>query len=310
MAALTDSPASIQLPEELTRSTQQDTSPPRRRINDALAPVTTLEQRTRRKRVITTIYIVFIPAVLLTTVLTLLVLTSTSVEETGIATINLNWQKLPETDRRVILHHVNLSQSIRGGIETAIFTTPSAIETAAKKVEFNQSLDDDLFPYRISLGTQKLCTKIHKKPNECHQLPVNVSNILPKSIQTKFEDAVESFQSLGEPASSQGAITPLITIGLVLALTALLTPLIIARWPWPCYRRVKQTVMLTASLACLVCFSVSAGIIYALQSALQTRVTGISFVQDVSLGPAGRLSLGATCCAVIIMGCSLAVKTL
>ncbi|KAA8652804.1 uncharacterized protein ATNIH1004_001709 [Aspergillus tanneri] len=205
MAALTGSPASNQLPEELTQSTQEASSTPRRRINDTLAPIIMLEQITRRKRAITTIYIVFIPAVLLTTVLTLLVLTSTSVEETGIATINLNWQKLPETDHRVILHHVNLSQSVSNGSETATFTAPSAMETATEKVECNRSLDNDLFPYRISLGTEKLCTQIHQKPKEYRQLPVNVSYVLPKLIQTKFEDTVGRFQSMGRACFLAGS---------------------------------------------------------------------------------------------------------
>ncbi|KAI9923407.1 hypothetical protein ASPWEDRAFT_188509 [Aspergillus wentii DTO 134E9] len=300
-----------------------------RRAAAALDPITmsaTAKSRKQRARIFSGT--ILLAGTLATAVLAIILLANPSVKQGGIATFPMDWGHLGINVEQRGLPFPPDSPNIPGTVESAAQDGVTAVETqgiaaasamtsAAESIataapHLPLGLAGVDLPKQLSIGTRMMCAQYRSDHQKCHQLPIEFSQIFPDPQLPLLGDTVRSFERLGEMIVTKvmGAAQHAVEAGLALAVVDMLTAFFFIQPSWARCRWVKWTILVLLSIACLACFLVSTSIIFVLQAKLGDLPTNTPFVESVHPGAAGRYSLGATCCAVVMFGCNLALAAL
>ncbi|KAI9923351.1 hypothetical protein MW887_010487 [Aspergillus wentii] len=308
-----------------------------RRAAAALDPITmsaTAKSRKQRARIFSGT--VLLAGTLATAVLAIMLLANSSVKQSGIASLSVsdagyyNWdyatlmiainafatrvafstRDIPGTVESAAQDGVTAVETQGIAVASAVTNAAESIATAAPHLPLGLAGAD--LPKQLSIGTRMMCAQYRSDHQKCHQLPIEFSQIFPDPQLPLLGDTVRSFERLGEMIVTKvmGAAQHAVEAGLALAVVDMLTALFFIRPSWAQCRWAKWTILVLLSIACLACFLVSTSIIFVLQAKLEDLRTNTPFVESVHPGAAGRYSLGATCCAVVIFGCNLALAAL
>ncbi|KAI9923464.1 hypothetical protein MW887_009303 [Aspergillus wentii] len=293
---------------------------------DPIAATTATGLKKRRARILSGI--VLLAGALATAVLAIILLANPSVKQGGIASISMDWGHLatnfeqrglpfppdtpdiPGTVESAAQDGVTAVETQGIAVASAVTSAAESIATAAPHLPLGLAGVD--LPNQLSIGTRMMCVQYPSDHQKCHQLPIDFSQIFPDPQLPLLGDTIRSFERLGEMVVTKvmGAAQHAVEAGLALAVVDMLTALFFIRPSWAQCRWAKWTILVLLSIACLACFLVSTGIIFVLQAKLGDLPTNTPFVGSVHSGAAGRYSLGATCCAVVMFGCNLALAAL
>ncbi|KAI9925378.1 hypothetical protein ASPWEDRAFT_188485 [Aspergillus wentii DTO 134E9] len=293
---------------------------------DPIATITATGLQKRRARIISGT--VLLAGALATAVLAIILFANPSVKQGGIATFSMDWGHLGINVEQRGLPFPPDSPDIPGTVESAARDGVAAVETqgiagasavtsAAESIataapHLPLGLAGVDLPKQLSIGTRMMCAQYRSDHQKCHQLPIEFSQIFPGPQLPLLGDTIQSFEHLGEMVVTKvmGPAQHGVEAGLALTVVDTLTAFFFIRPSWAQCRRVKWIILVLLSIACLACFLVSTSIIFVLQAKLGDLPTNTPFVESVHPGSAGRYSLGATCCAVVMFGCSLALAAL
>ncbi|KAI9923502.1 hypothetical protein MW887_008614 [Aspergillus wentii] len=276
---------------------------------DPIAVSATAKSRKQRARIFSGT--VLLAGTLATAVLAIMLLANPSVKQGGIASLSMDWGHLGINVKQRGLPFSPDSPGIPGTVESAAQDGVTAVKTQGIAAAAAVTSAADL-PKQLSIGTRMMCTQYRSDHQKCHQLPIEFSQIFPDPQLPLLGDTIRSFERLGEMVVTKvmGAAQHAVEAGLALTVVDTLTAFFFIRPSWAQCRWAKWTILVLLSIACLACFLVSTSIIFVLQAKLEDLPTNTPFVESVYPGAAGRYSLGASCCAVVIVGCNLAIAAL
>lgn len=256
----------------------------------------------------------FSSAALCCAVLGIHVLAQDNITKAGIATLimqfNLTDIHLPNplVRPRIIPARGHLqpfqseAQSAANLLNTAISAASSKVQGAAGAVTTaisditNITAINAMIPRNCSLGTKQFCIGFDTNTT-CHDLPLNISNIVPEAVMKFVGDEVKSLQPLeGILAKvTLASIQGWVILGLIFILFIILMLACLHFFSFAT-RLLKLGVCLV-SVFCFVFFLFS----YLTVHYVQSRIPGFKSIIGVEEGPLGHLSMGVLICAGAIM---------
>lgn len=184
--------------------------------------------------------------------------------------------------KSVIPEVVSQAQSIANTFATAI---PGGVES--------------IIPQNLSIGTKQFC--IGRANNiSCHNLPPNISDILPAEIRSSLGDQLQSFEIFGKDLTNVTVNTIQNTwiAGLVLMFLLLVSSLLsVSRWNLFQVRFRRVLFHLTAGFIICIPFLIPVVILLVLQLRLNNLPSWIHRVQGDLTG----LFTGGFCCVVFFI---------
>ncbi|KAF9882881.1 hypothetical protein FE257_004938 [Aspergillus nanangensis] len=283
---------------------------------------------TSGRRLAAGVYLILVTASITVFILAVLLLTMPSVKDAGI----LQWDRLiPPHKLRRARPAISFSPEFSGVLETvtravepiatAITTqgpksasqvlnkTESIASTSTDKLLELPNFKTDL-PCQISLGTRRLCIHYKTGRSDCRPPPAHLSQNLPDLTPDILRHVTQPLQhvktSVAKPMTE--AVCQVVASGLAVSVVIAVATLFLSRLPSSRLRWSKYIAMGLLSLICLVCFLIPTGIIFTAQSeARKMGDKGEDFIGTVKVGSAGKYALGAVCCAVVLLGCSVSL---
>jgi hypothetical protein len=212
-----------------------------------------------------------------------------------------------------ILHERDIIESAQNGIESAANGIATAVPAAISKVQSAASTTvtealnavKAAIPRNCSIGTTQFCIGLAHNIS-CHDLPVNLSNIIPADVEGLFQVKPNDIKAVNGALAKVTVINirDCFIAGLILILAMAAISVCLALGPsfslaavLPRFKTLRIWIHLLLGLLCCIPFTLAAIILHVLNMKAQQLPSWI----QVEQGEVGKLCLGSLCCAIIIV---------
>jgi hypothetical protein len=180
------------------------------------------------------------------------------------------------------------AQSTANVVATAAISKIQSAASAATAINTAK----EMIPRNCSLGTKQFCFGFYNR-TECHNLPLNLSNIVPEAVATFVGDQVQALEPLPWIlANIQGCLI----LGLVLLILVMAVILCLAKCLLRLSICIGMVIIGVAGLLCCVPFAIPTFILFAVQSKIQNLPSNI----EVQKGDVSYYCLGILFCGIIM----------
>jgi ABC-type multidrug transport system fused ATPase/permease subunit len=205
-----------------------------------------------------------------------------------------------------IIPPLSSAEGIAATVISSVTSQAKSAATAAATAIPGANAIEKLIPRNCSLGTKKFCVGFSNRI-ECHDLPLNVSNVLPEALTSFIGDQVQDLRSLeGILAKlTSGFVRDWLISGLVLGLVMIVLfawsiigpPYGLFLQPLSSRLALALALKVTVGLVCIVSFLVPTTVLNILCSKSQRLQSNV----QAKKGDASGYSLVALFCVVVMM---------
>lgn len=184
-------------------------------------------------------------------------------------------------------------QSVASAAQTAISPAISKIQSGASAATVIPDTVKEI-PRNCTLGTKQFCLGFNNRTEpECHNLPLNLSNIVPETVATLVGDHVQALQPLPGILTIVTHIQDFLILGLVLMLVM---PAILCFVNCLLRLSIHTWMVIIGLLICCVPFFIPTVILFHVQSKIQNLPSSI----EVQKGDVSNYCLGVLFCGILM----------